>query len=300
MSIPYVGEQGVSYGVVDSFGPLVHRIVADNPSPFTYWGTGTYIVGRDEPGATVAVIDPGPWLDAHMDALLHMLDGKTVSHILVTHTHADHSLAAPALSNATGAPTYGYGPHGGTPGGESFEAGVDRDFAPEHMLADGDTIEGDGWTIEAIHTPGHTSNHLCYALAEENLLFSGDHIMGWSTTVVSPPDGDMTAYMDSLAKLRARNFAGIRPTHGPLIADPDTFIDALANHRLKREQMVLRAVQSGTCKASEMVPIVYDDLPTELHSAAASSVLAHLIKLAAAGSVIAEGPMAPDTEFRVP
>ena len=197
--------------------PLIRRVVARNPSPFTFKGTGTYIVGHGK----VAVIDPGPDISAHVEALLAALRGETVTHILVTHTHLDHSPAAAAIKQATGAKTYGFGPHGSgrdedrTGVGGVTEEGGDRDFVPDVVMRDGDAVAGPGWRLAAVHTPGHTSNHLCFALPQERTLFSGDHVMGWSTSVIAPPDGDMAAYMRSLDKLlsarRRRLLADARP-----------------------------------------------------------------------------------------
>jgi glyoxylase-like metal-dependent hydrolase (beta-lactamase superfamily II) len=203
--IPFRRDFAFEYGRSERLTPLIRRVVARNPSPFTFKGTGTYIIGNGK----VAVIDPGPKQQDHIDALLKALDGETVTHILITHTHNDHSPASAAIKAATGAKTYGFGPHGsGRPeervGGVTEEGG-DRDFVPDVKLREGDVIQGGGdggaWHVGAVETPGHTSNHLCFALHEEDTLFTGDHVMGWSTSVISPPDGDMAAYMRSLNKL---------------------------------------------------------------------------------------------------
>ena len=212
--LPYVRELDFSYGAVAQVSPLIRRVIAHNPSVFTFHGTGTYIVGHGK----VAIIDAGPDLAQHVDAVLAAVRGETVTHLIVTHTHIDHSPATRHIKAATGAETYGFGPHGGGEG-PAVEEGADRDFVPDHRLADGAVVAGDGWTLEAVHTPGHTSNHLCFALAEERALFSGDHVMGWSTTVVSPPDGDMGAYMVSLEKLKGRDEETYWPTHGPPIPE---------------------------------------------------------------------------------
>ncbi len=266
--------------------PLIRRIVAQNPSRFTFHGTGTYIIGGPE-GA--AVIDPGPPMRDHIDALLKALDGWQVSAILVTHTHLDHSPAARPLQEATGAPTYGFGPHaGGTANADAVEEGADWRFSPDHVLKDGDVIEGPGWTFEAVHTPGHTSNHLCFALAEEQALFSGDHVMGWSTSIVSPPDGDMAAYLGSLKKLLDRLETVYYPTHGAPIQDPKPFVASFIRHREAREDQILAAIAGGAEQVTEMVELMYHDVPRSLYPAAARSVLAHLVKLTAEGRVTAD------------
>ena len=204
VDIPYRREFAFEYGRLEPVAPGIRRIVARNPGPFTFKGTGTYVVGEGE----VAVIDPGPELAEHVAALLASLADESVTHILVTHTHRDHSPAAKALKEATGAPTYGFGPHAGGKRGEpGIEEGGDWDFAPDIVVRDGDWIDGGKWRVEAAHTPGHTSNHLCFALPDSGILFSGDHVMGWSTSVIAPPDGDMAAYMASLDRLLARGDA---------------------------------------------------------------------------------------------
>jgi len=265
-----------SYGRLETATPLIRRIVAENPGPFTFMGTGTYVVGR----GNVAVIDPGPLLPAHIDALLAALAGETITHILVTHTHADHSPAAAPLKAATGAPTMGFGPHGAV--GDTGEAGADLAFAPDILLTDGDVIEGQGWRLEALHTPGHASNHLCFALPQERVLFSGDQVMGWSTTVISPPDGDMAAYMHSLDQLSRRQDAIYFPTHGGPIRDPRAHLAELIAHRLARREAILAALSpAGSLTPADLVKRVYTGLDPRLVPAAAESVRAHLIELAA-------------------
>lgn len=287
MDIPYLIDFEPDHGEAQDVSPLVRRVVAANPGPFTAWGTGTYIVGTGK----VAVIDPGPVRDDHLAALTKALEGHTVSHILVTHTHLDHSPLARALADQTGATVLAYGPHGSGReaglAGEQVEAGADIDFAPDQSLADGEIIEGDGWTIEAVHTPGHTSNHLCFALREENALFTGDHIMGWSTTVISPPDGDMAEYMASLDKVLERGDKRLIPCHGTTIDDPEPFIRALIAHRKAREAKILKAVQNGLETVDAIVAAVYTDVAPELHPAAARSTLAHLVHLADQGLISA-------------
>ena len=222
--IPYVRDIDIRYGACDQVSPLIRRVTANNPGPFTFKGTGTYIVGRGE----VAVIDPGPDDPEHLAAILKAVAGERVVAIPITHHHADHSPLAAALKAATGATIYGCAVahhHETDADAPRMEAGHDMAFTQDVSLCGGGTISGPGWTLEAIPTPGHTSNHLCYALPQENALFSGDHIMGWSTTVISSPDGDMTAYLDSLAKIRARDFQTLWPTHGPPILQVRPFIE---------------------------------------------------------------------------
>lgn len=287
------------YGEAALVTPLIRRVIAENPSAFTFHGTGTYIVGRNEPGAEVAVIDPGPDMDAHVASLLRAVEGQRVSHILITHTHRDHSPAAAALKAATGAPTYGFGPHARYEG-EGVEAGGDLDFEPDHVLGDGDIVSGADWTFEAVHTPGHTSNHLCFALREEAALFCGDHVMGWSTTIVSPPDGDMLAYMNSLAKLRARDEQRYYPTHGAPIEAAQTFVEGLIAHRQEREAQIAVCLADGVGRIPEMVARMYADIDVKLHPAAARSVLAHLVHMVATGRAACDAAANADSLFRLP
>jgi glyoxylase-like metal-dependent hydrolase (beta-lactamase superfamily II) len=296
--IPYVREIQFEYGVCDQVSPLIRRVVARNPGPFTFMGTGTYIVGRGE----VAVIDPGPDLPEHLEAILAALEpGERVTHILVTHHHSDHSPLARPLKAKTGAAIYGCAV--GAAAEESTirtEAGADFDFAPDVSLCGGgQVLEGPGWTLEAVATPGHTSNHICFALKEENALFSGDHIMGWSTTVITPPDGDMTDYMESLERVKARDFDVLWPTHGPPIREVTPFIAAYAAHRRAREAQVLAAVGEGYERIVDMVPKLYADVDPRLHPAAARSVLGHMIDLVRRGKVATDGPASIDSRYRL-
>jgi len=240
-------------------------------------------------------------VDSHIAALERALEGNRVSHIVITHTHRDHSPAARNLKDMTGAPTYGFGPHGSgrleTEG--EVEEGADRDFDPDIRVRNGDAIEGDGWTLEAVHTPGHTSNHLCYALVEENALFSGDHVMGWSTTVVSPPDGDMRAYIDSLERLRARREETFWPTHGPPIPRPSEFVRALLEHRFEREDQILACLADGPTTIPQIVETMYADVGRHLHAAAARSVLSHLIHMVETRRVHCDGSPRPDTSYHL-
>jgi glyoxylase-like metal-dependent hydrolase (beta-lactamase superfamily II) len=304
-------------------------VIAENPSKFTYHGTGTYIVGGDANGrGDVAVIDPGPRLDSHRDALAAALEGCTVRSILVTHCHADHSPLASWLAAETGAPTFAFGPHGddawdigedppevvaaeeraaeerkAASGGTDdaaaepvMEESTDRDFTPDVAVATGDEVAtGDGWVMTALHTPGHTSNHTCFTLDDgtNRTIFTGDHVMGWSTTVVSPPDGDMAAYLESLRVVAGRADHLAIPTHGPPIPDPSRFVGDLIAHRLERERQVLDAVRGGTHSIAAMVEQLYVGVRRELYKPARRSVLAHLVKLVADGDVVVDGSSPP-------
>ena len=294
--IPYVREIDFEYGKVDQVSPLIRRVIADNPGPFTYKGTGTYIIGK---GDGLAVIDPGPDLPAHLQAILDATAGERISHILVTHHHADHSPLARPLSEATGAVIYGCAVKAPiVEDAVKLEAGYDR-FEPQVSVCGGAVITGHGWTMEAIPTPGHTSNHICYALAEENACFSGDHIMGWSTTVVTPPDGNMGDYLASLDAIKARGFATLWPTHGPPITEPGPFIDAYRAHRLDRERQILAQLAAGETKIREMVPKIYADVDARLYPAASHSVLAHMIELVRSGRVVTNGAAGLESEYRL-
>jgi glyoxylase-like metal-dependent hydrolase (beta-lactamase superfamily II) len=286
MAIPFIRNFEPHYGEEVRVTPLISRIVANNPGPFTFMGTGVYIVGGDE----VAVIDPGPDMPAHVDALKRALNGRRVTHILVTHCHSDHSPAAKPLKEWSGAKTYAFGPHGsGRDDGPTVEAGGDMDFLPDIRVKDGEVIAGNGFTFEGVHTPGHTSNHMCFALKEEQALFTGDHIMGWSTTVVTPPDGDMAQYIAGVEKLQARDDRILYPTHGAPITEPKPFLAAYREHRLDRERQVLHAIADGLDTIPTMVARMYAEVDKRLHPAASRSVLAHLIKLEQEKKVIQAG-----------
>jgi len=296
VEIPFRRDFAFKYGELESVVPGIRRIVANNPGPFTFRGTGTYVVGEGE----VAVIDPGPDLAEHVDALLAGLKGEHVTHILVTHTHRDHSPAAAAVKAATGAPTYGFGPHaGGRRGEAAVEEGGDWDFLPDITVRDGDEIVGPDWHFEAVHTPGHTSNHLCFALPDSGILFSGDHVMGWSTSVIAPPDGDMAAYMASLDKLLGRRDTVYWPTHGPAITEPQRHVRAFIAHRREREAGIIDCLKAGIETIDRMVERLYVGLNPALRRAAGRSVLAHLIDLTGRDIVAADRPATVDAHYRL-
>ena len=286
VAIPFRRELDFEYGVVEQVAPQIRRVIARNPGPFTFYGTGTYIIGHGE----VAVIDPGPALPEHVDAILRALSGETISHILVTHTHRDHSPACRLLQQVCDAPSYAFGPHGAGRSDDAapVEEGGDLDFAPDIKVGDGDIIQGQNWSMECVHTPGHTSNHLCFQLRESKTLFSGDHVMGWSTSVIVPPDGDMGLYLASLEKLSKRDDAVYWPTHGPAVTDPKTLVRAFIEHRREREQQILECLRAGIETISEMVPKMYQVLPERMYPAAARSTLAALIHLQQLGQVQCE------------
>jgi glyoxylase-like metal-dependent hydrolase (beta-lactamase superfamily II) len=335
LAIPFVSLDEPQYGELVAVAPGIGRIVARNPSKFTYRGTGTYVVGADIASGSgvrpfgdrvrgdVVVIDPGPRLDDHRAALERALAECTVRAVLVTHCHADHSPLASWLSAETGAPTIGFGPHprptdaelqmvvddtidepdpedalegqaiDADPTADSvperIEESTDHDFVPDIVVRDGEIAALlDGVTLRAVHTPGHTSNHLCFAFEERSALFTGDHVMGWSTTVIGPPDGDMRAYLESLRRVRDRRDGTLWPTHGAPITDPGPFLDAFLAHRLDREAQVLDAVRRGETTVAEMVRSLYAGVRRGLHAPARRSVLAHLIKLADDGLVVCD------------
>ena len=276
--------------------PMVRRLVAPNASAFTFNGTCAYIVGRGD----VAIVDPGPDDDTHLAALLAATDGERVEAILVTHTHRDHTLGVNKLRAATGARVIGAAPF--TPRGDAasgLDSSHDRAYSPDAILADGEPWQGHGYTIEAIATPGHCSNHLCFALREENALFSGDHVMAWSTSVVAPPDGSMRAYMDSLDKLRGRPETIYWPGHGGPVVEPQRYLRALVHHRRQREASILKALADGPQTIPGLVAKVYNGLNPSLTRAAGLSTLAHLEDLRERGGVAAETGDGGEQRFRL-
>ena len=265
--------------------PLVNRVLAPNPSPFTYTGTQTYIVGISD----VAVIDPGPDEPEHLKALVRAIAGRPVRAIMCTHTHRDHSPASRLLKEETAAPIIGCAPLALDDDGPRADAAFDSDYVPDAALPDRAVVEGTGWTLEAVATPGHTSNHICFALLEEKALFTGDHVMGWSTSVISPPDGDMADYMGSMQRLLERDDMVYYPAHGDQVDNPQRLVRSMMGHRKHREGQILRHLRA--CKAAsipEMVAQMYKGVDPRLHGAAGRSVLAHLIDLQARNMVVCE------------
>jgi glyoxylase-like metal-dependent hydrolase (beta-lactamase superfamily II) len=272
-------------GRAERLAPLVRRILAPNPSPFTHTGTQTYIVGRGE----VAVIDPGPDLASHIEALVAALAGERVTAILCTHTHRDHSPASRPLQAATGAPIVGCAALSLDDAGPRADESFDSDYRPDRVLADGEDVAAGGWTLAAVATPGHTSNHLCFALGGESALFTGDHVMGWSTTVVAPPDGDMADYMAGLDRLLGREDRVYYPAHGPAVTDPHAHVRRLIGHRRMRERQILAHLERGEGRIEAMVADIYAEIDPRLFPAAGRSVLAHLIDLERRGLARGEG-----------
>ncbi|MBY5719289.1 MBL fold metallo-hydrolase [Rhizobium leguminosarum] len=288
-----------AYGRAVPVAAGVERITAENPGPFTFFGTNSYIVGS----SSVAIIDPGPEDEAHFQALMAALAGRAVTHIFVSHTHRDHSPLSRRLQATTGAVTVGQGPH--RPArplrdGEinPFSESSDLSFVPDIAIGDGETIAGDGWSLSAVLTPGHTANHVAFALKGRDILFSGDHVMAWSTSIVAPPDGSMADYMESLERLIERQDRLLLPGHGGPVTQPSTFLRALKAHRLKREQAVLARVQAGDGRIAEMVKVIYRDTDPKLHGAAALSVLAHIEDLVERGMIAADGPPSRAASYR--
>jgi len=298
--IPFDRSFDLKAGVVKEIAPQVRALCAGNSGPFTFEGTVSYIVGR----GNVAIIDPGPDDERHIEALLSAVRGETVTHILVTHTHRDHSPAVPAIQAVTGAASYGEGPHRASRPlhiGEinPLDAAGDMDFRPDHVLRDGDLVSGSGWTLEAITTPGHCANHMAYALRETNSLFSGDHVMGWSTSIVAPPDGAMSDYMDSLHKLGKRSETVYFPGHGNVIRDATRFVQSYIRHRQGREESILHRISKGAADIPTLVRAIYIGLDPRLVGAAGLSVLAHLEDMVARGVVSTEGPASIAGTYRL-
>ena len=298
--IPFDKSFGLEPDRVQEMAPGVRAIVADNPGPFTYKGTISYIVGRGQ----VAIIDPGPDDAAHIAALLDAVRGETVTHIFVTHTHRDHSPAAAKVKAVTGAKVFAQGPHRSarplhTGEVRRLDASADLDFRPDIALADGEIVSGAGWTLQAVATPGHTANHMAFAFKESNLLFAGDHVMAWSTTIVAPPDGAMTDYMASLHKLARRSEPLYLSGHGAPVREAPRYVQHLIRHRQARETSILHRLAKGEADIPTIVRAVYIGLDPRLIGAAALSVLAHLEELVARGAVVTEGPPSVAGTYRL-
>jgi glyoxylase-like metal-dependent hydrolase (beta-lactamase superfamily II) len=298
--VPFDKSFDLEPDTVKEVAPLVRAVAANNPSPFTFKGTVSYIIGRGK----VAILDPGPDDDAHVAALLDAVRGETVTHIFVTHTHRDHSPAVPKIKAATGAKVFAEGPHrlarplhiGET---RRLDASADMDFRPDVALPDGEVVSGEGWTLEALTTPGHTANHMAFAFKESDLIFSGDHVMGWSTTIVAPPDGAMSDYMASLHKLAKRSEPLYLPGHGNPIRNAPRYVQNLIAHRLGREASILRRLGKGAADIPTIVKAVYIGLDPRLTGAAGLSVLAHMEELVARGAVLTDGPASITGTYRL-
>ena len=273
-------------GICEQLEPLVRRVLAPNASPFTYTGTQTYLVGA---AGGIAVIDPGPDDADHLAALEMAIGDAPVTAICCTHTHRDHSPGAAPLARSTGAPVIGCAPLALESAGPRADAPFDRDYAPDRVLADGESLSGPGWTLTALATPGHTSNHLCFALEDSGALFTGDHVMGWSTSVVSPPDGDMADYMASLERLHGREDRVYYPAHGAAVERPRQLVRGMIGHRRQRERQILSLLAEGPQQVTDMVARMYKGVDRKLWPAAGQSVLAHLIDLERRGAVNRSG-----------
>jgi len=298
--IPFDKSLDLAPDTVDEPMPGIRRVMADNPGPFTFRGTMSYIVGR----GNVAIVDPGPNDPKHIAALLDAVRNETVTHIFVTHTHRDHSPAVPAVKAATGATVYAEGPHRAARPlhiGEHnpLDSSGDRHFMPDVRLKDGEVVEGDGWSIEAVATPGHTANHMAYAFREKNALFAGDHVMGWATSIVAPPDGAMSDYMASLNKLAKRGESIYFPGHGPAIKDASRFVHYYILHRKAREDSILHRLGKGESDIASIVRAIYIGIDPRLTGAAGLSVLAHLEDLVTRGVVATDGTPAIDGVYRL-
>jgi len=298
--IPFDKNLDLAPDVVDEVAPGIRRVMANNPGPFTFKGTLSYIIGRGK----VAIVDPGPADERHIGALLDAVRNETVTHIFVTHTHRDHSPAVPAIKAATGATVYAEGPHRAARPlhiGElnPLDSSGDRDFRADVRLKDGEVVAGEGWTIEAVTTPGHTANHMAYAFREANALLAGDHVMGWATSIVAPPDGAMSDYMASLEKLTKRGESVYFPGHGPAIKDAGRFVNYYILHRKAREASILHRLAKGETDIPTIVRAIYIGIDPRLTGSAGLSVLAHLEDLVVRGLVATDGAPAIDGVFRL-
>ncbi len=300
VDIPFQKHFDFEYGKVDRLSPLVRRVIANNPGSFTFTGTGTYIIGSGK----VALIDPGPADQKHIDAILAATKDEEITHIFVTHTHTDHSPGCALLQQHTAAKTYAYSKHGSGREVDDAEFGADREFTPDVLLADGEDIHAEDWSLSAIFTPGHAANHLSFYLQQERALFCGDAVMGWSTTIVSPPDGSMVDYMKTLDRLLARLLNAeddiYYPTHGAPITSPLPYVQALYQHRLEREHQVLDCVKVGRHTLEDMLPVVYSELDPSMYPAARRSLLATVECLIAKQQLTATGSDNANRAFHIP
>ncbi len=299
MAIEFQTAFDPAYGSAVPIAPGVSRLTVNNPSAFTFYGTNSYLIGTE----TLAVIDPGPEDDAHFEALRRAIAGRPVSHIVLTHTHRDHSPLARRLKELTGATTVAEGPHRASRPlriGETnpLDASGDLDFTPDVRLGDGETVEGDGWTLGGVFTPGHAANHMSFGLEGTGILFSGDHVMAWSTSIVAPPDGSMSDYTASLDRLLARDDRLYLPGHGGELRKPLPFLRGLKAHRKMRERAILERLRQGDRTIPDMVKAIYRDTDPQLHGAAGLSVLAHIEDLVAKGAAIAETDVSLDGVYR--
>ena len=299
MALVFDSSFSPEYGKPVELSKGIVRVTVNNPSAFTFHGTNSYIVGRD----TLAIIDPGPVDEAHYQALLATIAGRPVSHIFVSHTHRDHSPLAERLKNELGAKTVAEGPHRPARpyhAGEVnvLEASADTDFTPDIVLADGGTVDGDGWALQGLHTPGHAANHMAFGLKGTDILFSADHVMAWATSIVAPPDGSMSDYMASLEKLLARDDDVYLPGHGGAVTKPAAFVRGLRAHRKMRERAVFQRIMQGDRTMGDMVKAIYRDTDPRLHGAAALSVLAHLEDLVGRGEIVTEGDPSLDNIYQ--
>jgi len=297
--IPFDKTLDLAPGYVEEVLPGIRRLLCNNPSPFTFKGTMSYIIGEGQ----VAIVDPGPDNEAHIAALLDAVRGESVTHIFVTHTHRDHSPAVPKIKAATGARVFAEGPHRAarplhTGEINPLEGSGDMAFRPDQILADGEVVTGPGWTIEAVATPGHTANHMAFAFKEADVLFSGDHVMAWSTSIVAPPDGAMSDYMASLHKLAKREEPIYLPGHGPAVRDARRFVPYYIRHREAREASILHRLAKGATDIPTLVRAIYIGIDARLVKAAGLSVLAHLEDMVRRGLVATEGPPSVDGIYR--
>ena len=306
--IPFNFEFNFEYSRVEQITPLIRRVVAKNPSPLTFYGTNTYIVGFGE----VALIDPGPDLDKHVTAIIEGLKEEVITHILITHYHLDHWPAFKPLKNKIGGKTYGYNSRRSKEPDQdtlfeslSFEPGMEAkinetDVVPDVSISDGDILESENWSLECVHTPGHHPSHICYYLREEKTLFTGDHVMGWSTSVIAPPSGNMEDYMASLELLLQRDNEVYWPAHGPCIEETKPYVNAFISHRKEREEQILESLSNGIDTIEAMVPGMYHNVPKKLHPAATRSVFAEIIYLIKQGKVVCEGEVSVDATYGLP